>query len=98
MHDQISALTGTHLETHQRSDMETSHITANQKEQLLNKVLKAHELSLKRKNKKQAKILLSTYQKLQTLKAGQSLSIEDTLQLKRYLKNTVVKKRVNKEK
>ena len=78
--------------------METSHITANQKEQLLNKVLNAHELSLKRKNKKQAKILLSTYQKLQTLKAGQSLSIEDTLQLKRCLKNTVVKKRVNKEK
>ena len=78
--------------------METSNITTNQKEQWLNKILNAHELSLKRKNKKQANILLSTYQKLQVLDDGQSLQLEDAIQLKQCLQNTAKKKESKKQK
>ena len=73
--------------------METSNVTNNQKEQWLNKILNADEVSLRRRNKKQAKILLSTYQKLQMLRDGQSLQLEDAIQLKQCLKNTTKKKR-----
>ena len=77
--------------------MKTSNITANQKEQWLNKILNAHDLSLKKKNKKPANFLLSTYQKLQTLKEGQSLQIQDVIQIKQCFNNLKQKKRLQRK-
>jgi len=73
--------------------METYHITPNQKEQTLNKILNAYELSVKRKNKSQAAQLMDLYLSVQRLSHGGSLAVTDSIRVKQLVANTKEKKR-----
>ena len=62
-------------------------VTSNQKEQLLNQVLKALS-NMQSDNVNNDKLfLLSMYENVQNLEQGQSLSVKDAFKLKRLLKS-----------
>ena len=62
-------------------------VTSNQKEQLLNQVLKALS-NMQSDNVNNDKLfLLSMYENVQNLEQGQSLSVKDAFNLKRLLKS-----------
>ena len=62
-------------------------VTSNQKKQLLNQVLNTL-LNMKSDNvNNNRQFLLSTYENVQNLKQGQSLSVKDAFELKRLLKS-----------
>jgi len=73
--------------------MEIYKVTPNPKEQLLNRILNAHELSVKRKNKKQAAQLMHVYGTVQQLGYGESLSAKESVRVKQLIANTLKKRR-----
>ena len=62
-------------------------VTSNQKEQLLNQVLKALSNMQSDNVNNDKRFLLSMYENVQNLKHGQSLSVKDAFKLKRLLKS-----------
>ena len=73
--------------------MDTFKLTHNQKEQTLNKILSAHELCVRHKNLRQADQLIELYGRVQQLGYGESLSVKDSLHVKKLIANTKKKKR-----
>ena len=68
--------------------METYHITPNQKEQTLNKILNAYELSVRRNNQSQAAQLMELYLSVQRLSHGRSLAVTDSIRVKQLVAKT----------
>ena len=66
---------------------------ANQKEQTLNKILNAYELSVRRNNQSQAAQLMELYLSVQGLGHGGSLAVTDSIRVKQLVANTKEKKR-----
>ena len=62
-------------------------VTSNQKEQLLNQVLKALSNMQSDNVNNDRRFLLSMYENVQNLEQGQSLSVKDAFNLKRLLKS-----------
>ena len=62
-------------------------VTSNQKEQLLNQVLKALSNMQSDNVNNDKRFLLSMYENVQNLEQGQSLSVKDAFNLKRLLKS-----------
>ena len=72
--------------------MDTFKLTHNQKEQTLNKILSAHELQVKQNNANQVGHLMKLYGRVQRLGYGESLSVEDSVQVKKLIANTKKRK------
>jgi hypothetical protein len=67
--------------------MGTFKLPHNQKEQRLNKILSAHGLHVKRKNLNQASQLREFYGRVQQLGYGESLSVRDSVRVKKLIAN-----------
>ena len=68
-------------------------ITSNQKEQLLNQVLNALTNATAATAERDRQLLLLMYEKIQRLRLGESVSLEDALRLKSLIKKVTSKQR-----